>query len=247
MQTPPSRTAVVTGGESGIGRAVATALAAQGNTVYSLDLAAGEPHDGAIEHIPCDVTDEDSVNRAVATISAASSAIDVLVNNAGVAALGSLEENTLDDWQRVFNVNVFGPVRVTRALLPLLRKGRHPVVVNNCSATASVGLINRTLYSASKGAIRSLTLSLAADLVGEGIRVNSVEPGSVDTPLVHRRLAAAEDPEAVFAELAAFQPIGRLVTAEEVAFAVCYLASEHSASSTGVTLPVDGGLSAIRL
>lgn len=247
MSEQGHRIAVVTGGESGIGKSIVEALAAERFRVFSLDLAPGEPRLEATTYVRCDITDEQSVDRARGVVAAACDSIDVLVNNAGIAALGSMEENSIADWNRVFDVNVFGPVRVIRAFLPLLRRGDLPVIINNCSATASIGLVNRTLYSASKGAIRSLTLSLAADLVGEGIRVNSVEPGSVDTPLVHRRLAAAEDPAAVLAELEAFQPIGRLVTAQEVAFAVCYLASKHSGSSTGVALPVDGGLSAIRL
>ncbi|WP_427008717.1 SDR family NAD(P)-dependent oxidoreductase [Pseudarthrobacter sp. H2] len=240
------RTAVITGAESGIGRAVAKMLAAEGAGVFSLDRQQGEAQPG-VTYVPCDVSSEESVRAAVAVVARAVSTVDILVNNAGVGALGTIEENTLSQWQDVFDVNVFGTVRVTALFLPLLRAGGNSVIVNTCSTTASVGLTNRVLYSTSKGAIRAMTLAMAADMATEGIRVNCVEPGSVDTPWVKRRLEESADPTAVLAELSAFQPMGRLITAEEVALAICYLASPGASSTTGVSLPVDGGLSSIRL
>src|SRR5205085_3412378 len=140
--------------------------------------------------------------------------------------------------ERVLGINVLGMVRTTRAALPHLRESAHASIVNTCSIAATAGLPQRALYSASKGAVLSLTLAMAADHVREGIRVNCVNPGTVDTPWVGRLLDAAPDPEAERAALAARQPTGRLVTAAEVAHAIAHLASPLSSATTGTTLAV---------
>jgi NAD(P)-dependent dehydrogenase (short-subunit alcohol dehydrogenase family) len=142
---------------------------------------------------------------------------------------------------------VFGIVRVTRAALPHLRRSSCAAIVNTCSIAATAGLPQRALYSATKGAVLSLTLAMAADHVGEGIRVNCVNPGTADTPWVGRLLAQASDPEAERTALAARQPMGRLVTAAEVAAAILYLASPAAGSTTGTALAVDGGMAGLRL
>jgi NAD(P)-dependent dehydrogenase (short-subunit alcohol dehydrogenase family) len=142
---------------------------------------------------------------------------------------------------------VIGIARVTSAALPHLRQSPHAAVVNTCSVAAPVGLPQRALYSASKGAVASLTLAMAADHVGEGIRINAVTPGTADTPWVQRLLDAADDPVATAAQLRARQPMGRLVSAEEVAFAIAYLASPLASSTTGTLLAVDGGMASLRL
>jgi len=147
----------------------------------------------------------------------------------------------------VLDLNVVGIARVTRAALPYLRRSSHAAIVNTCSIAATAGLPQRALYSASKGAVLALTRAMAADHIGEGIRVNCVTPGTVDTPWVGRLLEAAPDPRAERAALAARQPHGRLVTAEEVAHAVAYLASPRAGSTTGIELPVDGGMAGLRL
>jgi NAD(P)-dependent dehydrogenase (short-subunit alcohol dehydrogenase family) len=147
----------------------------------------------------------------------------------------------------VLDVNVTGMARVTRAALPHLRRSGHAAVVNMCSAVAFVGVRQRALYSASKGAVLALTLAMAADHVQEGIRVNAVAPGTAETPWVGRLLDAADDPAAAAAALRARQPLGRLVTAEEVAHAVASLASPLAASTTGTVLRVDGGMTTVRL
>jgi len=171
----------------------------------------------------------------------------VLVNNAGIGAQGTVEDNPEEEWRRVLEVNVLGIVRVSRACLPHLRRSRAAAIVNTCSVVATTGLPNRALYGASKGAVQSLTLAMAADYLPEGIRVNCVNPGTADTPWVQRLLAAADDPAAERAALEARQPQGRLVTAEEVAAAIAYLASPLSGSTTGVALAVDGGMTTLRL
>jgi NAD(P)-dependent dehydrogenase (short-subunit alcohol dehydrogenase family) len=147
----------------------------------------------------------------------------------------------------VFEVNVLGIVRVTRAALPHLRSSPHAAVVNMCSIAATAGLPDRALYSASKGAVLSLTLAMAADHLHEGIRVNCVNPGTTDTPWIDRLLDRATDPAAERAALEARQPSGRLVTPEEVAAAVLHLAGPSAGATTGTSLAVDGGMSGLRL
>jgi 2-keto-3-deoxy-L-fuconate dehydrogenase len=171
----------------------------------------------------------------------------VLVNNAGIGATGTVEDNPYEQWRRVLDVNLLGVVRTTRAALPHLRRSPSAAIVNTCSIAATAGLPNRALYSATKGALLSLTLAMAADHVREGIRVNCVAPGTVDTPWVRRLLEQAPDAPAELAALRARQPSGRLVSAEEVAAAIAYLASPLAGATVGSVLAVDGGMHGLRL
>lgn len=232
--------ALVTGGASGIGRATVLELVARGARVASLDLRPAEPTDG-VEEIPADVTDDASVRAAVDRAAEVLGGLDVVVNNAGIGASGTVEDTPDEDFLRLYDVNVVGMVRTSRAALPHLRRSDHPAIVNTASIAAWTGIRQRAAYSASKGAVQALTLAMATDHVGEGIRVNGVNPGTADTPWVQRLLAAADDPDVERASLEARQPLGRLVSAEEVAHAICYLASPRSASTTGTMLGVDGG------
>jgi NAD(P)-dependent dehydrogenase (short-subunit alcohol dehydrogenase family) len=238
--------AVVTGGGSGIGRACVEAFLAGGARVGVLDLDPGQWQGGAIG-VRADVADGSSLERAMGEVVTAFGGIDVLVNSAGISAVGTVEANDDPEWHRVLDVNVVGVARASRAALPHLRRSRCGAIVNLSSIAATAGLVQRALYSASKGAVHALTLAMAADLVGEGVRVNCVEPGTVDTPWVARLLANAADPAAEKARLAARQPTGRLVTAEEVAAAVAYLASPAAGAVTGTALAVDGGMAGLRL
>lgn len=238
-------TAIVTGGASGIGLATARLLAGRGARVVCLDLDA-DAVPAPLVGIRADVTDDASVRAAVRSALDLLGRLDILVNNAGIGARGTVESNPDEEWHRVLDVNVVGLVRVTRACLPALRASPYAAIVNTCSIAATAGLPQRALYSASKGAVQSLTLAMAADHVAEGIRVNCVNPGTVDTPWVRRLLAAAPDPEAELAALRARQPTGRLVGAEEVAAAIAYLASPAAASTTGTVLAVDGGMQGLR-
>ncbi|MFE4578019.1 SDR family NAD(P)-dependent oxidoreductase [Streptomyces chartreusis] len=238
--------ALVTGGASGIGRATAELLAARGARVAVLDLDPSSV-DKPLLAFRADVTDDASVREAVAAAVADLGGLDVLINNAGIGAQGTVEDNDDAEWHRVYDVNVVGMVRMSRAALPHLRESSHATIVNTCSIAATAGLPQRALYSATKGAVYSLTLAMAADHVREGIRVNCVNPGTVDTPWVGRLLDAAADPAAERAALEARQPTGRLVSADEVAGAVAYLASPLSGATTGTSLAVDGGMQGLRL
>jgi len=239
-------TALVTGGASGIGLATARLLAVRGARVACLDLKPEDVPEPLIG-IRADVADDASVRAAVEEAARVLGGIDILINNAGIGAQGTIEDNTDDEWHRVFDVNVLGMVRVTRAALPHLRRSDSAAVVNTCSIAATAGLPDRVLYSATKGAVLALTRAAAADLVHSGIRVNCVNPGTADTPWIGRLLDRAADPAAERAALNARQPMGRLVSAEEVATAVAYLASPLSGSTTGTDLAVDGGMQGLRI
>jgi 2-keto-3-deoxy-L-fuconate dehydrogenase len=254
--------ALVTGGASGIGLATARLLAARGARVAVLDRADGiEALKASAEStdlypVVADVTDDDAVRAAVAEAGRALGRLDIgrldiVVNNAGIGAAGTVEDNDDAEWHRVLDVNVLGIVRTTRAALPLLRQAAQDrgqaAIVNTCSVAAIAGLPQRAVYSASKGAVYALTLAMAADHVTEGIRVNCVTPGTADTPWVGRLLDAAPDPAAERAALNARQPMGRLVTADEVAGAIAYLASPLASATTGTALAVDGGMEGLRL
>jgi 2-keto-3-deoxy-L-fuconate dehydrogenase len=237
--------ALVTGGASGIGLSTAHRLTRDGAQVAVLDLADDQPD--AFEYVRADVTDDAAVRAAVERAVQSLGGLDVLVNNVGIGAQGDISANDDAEWRRVLDVNVLGLVRVTRAALPALRRSSSAAIVNTCSIAATVGLPNRALYSASKGAVLSLTLAMAADLLPDGIRVNAVNPGTADTPWIGRLLDAAEDPAAERAALEARQPHGRLVSADEVADAIAYLASPAAGSTTGTWLAVDGGMDRLRL
>jgi 2-keto-3-deoxy-L-fuconate dehydrogenase len=245
------KVALVTGGASGIGAATCLELDRAGAAVIIADvnLEAAQALAKTLQHgtaVHMDVTDARSVQEAADGLER----LDILVNNAGIGAAGTVEDNDEDEWRRVLDVNVLGIVRTTRAALPLLRRAAidrgQAAIVNTCSIAATAGLPQRALYCASKGAVYSLTLAMAADHVAEGIRVNCVNPGTADTPWVSRLLEAAPDPVAERAALNARQPMGRLVSADEVAAAIAYLASPLAGATTGTALAVDGGMQGLR-
>jgi NAD(P)-dependent dehydrogenase (short-subunit alcohol dehydrogenase family) len=236
---------VVTGAASGIGRATAQAFAGEGAEVVGLDLRGGEAGEAVL--LEADVTEQGSLEAAVGDAAERLGAIDVLVNNAGIGAVGTVEDNSEEEWHRLFDVNVVGMVRATRAALPELRRSERAAIVNVSSVAGIAGLPQRACYSATKGAVFALTLAMAADLVGDGIRVNCVCPGTVDTPWVGRLLDAAPDPSAERAALEARQPMKRLGRAEEIAAAIVFLARPSSSFVTGVALAVDGGITGLRI
>jgi NAD(P)-dependent dehydrogenase (short-subunit alcohol dehydrogenase family) len=239
-------TAVVTGAGSGIGLEVVKGLNAQGATIFGLDIQEGAMSKYAT-YIKCDVGSSESVKAAFQEISGTTSVIDVLVNNAGIGAIGTVEDATEDEWVRVLNINVIGMGRISQAAMPYLKKSKCGAIVNTCSLVATAGVPKRAVYSASKGAVYALTLAMAADAMADGIRVNCVNPGTADTPWVKNLLSQAADPEKEITALRARQPLGRLISPVEVASAIIYLANPAQASTTGTALAVDGGVQGMRL
>lgn len=202
--------------------------------------------DDPVVAIRCDVSDDPAVREAVTAAAEAMGGIDVVVNNAGIGAAGDVSANSDEEWLRLYDVNVVGMARVSRAALPHLRRSNSPCVINMSSIVAIAGLPERAAYSATKGAVQALTMAMAADHAAEGIRVNCVNPSTVSTPWVQRLIDTAEDPEATRASLQNRQATGRLIAPEEVAAAVAFLARPGSPGLTGVSLNVDGGMYAVR-
>lgn len=239
--------AVVTGGASGIGKAVSELFLAEGAKVAVLDLNPAGAPEGTLA-LQCDVSNRASVEKAVEAAAKEFGGIDIVINNAGIGAQGQVDANDDAEWEKVLNVNVVSVARVTAAALPYLRRSKTAAVVNTSSIAATAGLPDRVLYSATKGAIYSMTLAMAADHVREGIRVNAVCPGTANTPWVMGGLMSkAENPEEELRALNSRQPHGRLVDPAEVARTIAFLASPLQGSTTGTAVAVDGGMQGLRL
>ncbi|GAB3278633.1 SDR family oxidoreductase [Kineosporia babensis] len=236
---------LITGGASGIGAATAARFVEEGALVAILDRDLSQTPANTQAFV-ADLSDDASVRSAVEQAAQSLGGLDILVNNAGIGAQGTVEDNSDEEWHRVLDVNLVGIVRASRAALPYLRESSQAAIVNTCSIAAWTGLVQRALYSASKGAVQALTLAMAADHLPEGIRVNCVNPGTADTPWVQRLLDKADDPAGERARLTARQPTGRLVSADEVAHAIVHLADPRSGSTTGTVLAIDGGMHTLR-
>ncbi|MDB5983053.1 MAG: dehydrogenase, short-chain alcohol dehydrogenase like [Pseudomonas sp.] len=240
------RVAVVTGGNAGIGRAITETLLAQGAFVAVLDRDVSNPPANA-NCYEADVSNDQQVAEAMAHFAEIHGHIDLLVNNAGISFPATVEDGSMEDWHHVFDINVLGYVRATRAALPWLRRSKDASIINMSSCTAATGLRRRALYSATKGAIEAMTRAMAADLIHEGIRVNCINPGTVDTPLINALIDKAPDPALQRQVYNDRQPTGYMVSPEEVAHAVLYLASPLARSTVGTVLTVDGGMASLRL
>jgi NAD(P)-dependent dehydrogenase (short-subunit alcohol dehydrogenase family) len=239
--------AIVTGGGAGIGRAIALRLAEEGARVVVADVdeeaaaAVAAEVEGQARHV--DVTSSEAVGALVAAVVADLGGLDVMVNNAGVGAAGTVIDTSEEDFDRMMAVNVKGTFNGMKHAIPVLRDGGGSVV-NISSIAALVGIGDRAIYSATKGAIYAMTRAAAIDHVEEGVRVNCIVPGTVDTPWVARITAGYDDPAAARAAMEARQPHGRLVTPEEIAAMAAYLASDEAASVVGAAMVVDGGMTA---
>jgi len=239
------KVAIVTGGSSGIGFATVRRLLEEGARVAVFDLKPPPMVFGDKKNVrffDVDVAQKLSVDVAVAQLVDEWSTINVVVNCAGVAAIGKVVDNEEAEWARVWDINVLGTTRVIRATIEHLKVASPASVVNLGSAVALTGFPDRVLYTATKGAVVAMTRAMAADYLGDGVRFNAVCPGTTDTPWLKGLFDASDNPEEQRRKLNARQPHGRLVSPEEVADAILYLANPFAGSTNGVSLSIDGGI-----
>ena len=246
------KTALVTGAGSGIGEAIAHTLAGAGAFVYvaDRDTANGQRVTEAIrtdkgsgEFVDLDVTDEAAIARLAERINATHGALDILVNNAGIGHVGTVVTTSGADMDRLYTVNVRGPFNMSKAFVGAMLARKAGVIVNIASIGGVLGIRDRLAYVTTKTAVVGLTKAMAMDHASEGIRVNCVCPGRVETPFVKARLKEYPDPDAAYREMAGTQAIGRMGRPEEIAAAVLYLSSDEAAFITGTPLLIDGGWS----
>lgn len=244
--------AVITGGGSGIGRAIALRFAKEGAHVcileFNKDAGTNTVRDiqqtgGLAKAFTCDVSQQDQVNGAVKAIIDEYGRVDILVNCAGVAHIGKLENTSASDFQRIFDVNVKGTFNAMQAVIATMKAQQSGVILNLASVASSVGIPDRFAYSMSKGAVLAMTLSTARDYIDQGIRCNCISPARVHTPFVDGFIKAnyPGQEQAMFEKLSKTQPIGRMATPEEVAYLALYLCSDEAGFITGTDYPLDGG------
>ncbi|MGC2161826.1 MAG: glucose 1-dehydrogenase [Silvibacterium sp.] len=251
------KTAIVTGAGSGIGRAIARRFAANGTKVYLVDLRRDRAEetaeqiadDGGVEAIvtPCDVTDGDETRREFGKI-AAGRRIDILVNSAGISNIGRLETTSDEDFERIFQVNVKGVYLCMQAVIGPMKSSGGGVILNLASIAATAGLSDRFAYSMSKGAVLSMTFSVAKDYLADKIRCNAISPARIHTPFVDAFLKehyAGHEAE-MFTKLSRSQPVGRMGLPEEVASLAQFLCSDAAGFLTGADIPLDGGFFNLR-
>lgn len=244
------RRAIVTGAGAGIGRAIALRFSAEGARVMVADLDAhaaeavardlGHP---ALSH-EVDVSSEDSAAAMIERAREEWGGLDVLVNNAGVGVAATTPDTDTTDWRRVLDVCLTGTFFAMKYAIPVIRDGGGGSIINMSSVAALVGVSDRAAYCAAKGGILALTRAAAIDHVAEGVRVNCIAPGTVDTPWVQRITSGYDDPQAARSAMEERQPHGRLVSPEEIAAMAAYLASDEAASVIGAAMVVDGGMTA---
>ena len=250
MYSLKNKIAVVTGGGSGIGKAICHVFALAGARVYILDIDENGSAEtvnqirkagGQAEFLTCSVDQELSVQNAISQITKIQPP-DILVNNAGIAHIGTVENTSAADFEKLFSVNVKGVYHMVRNCIPHM-KAKGGVILNMASIAAQVGLPDRFAYSMSKGAVMSMTLSIAKDYIKYNIRCNSISPARVHTPFVDGFIAKnyAGLEEEMFKKLSASQPIGRMASPEEVAAMALYLCSDEASFITGNDYPIDGG------
>jgi len=243
-----NKSVVITGGGSGIGRAISLLFAKQGAEVNILELNEAAAQDtvaeirsegGKANAYACNVTNQDAVKTVFATIGR----VDILINNAGIAHVGNLEKTSEEDFDRIFSVNVKGAYNCLYTAVPMMKEVKGGVILNMASVASSVGIADRFAYSMSKGAILTMTLSIAKDYLKDNIRCNCISPARVHTPFVDGFLAKnyPNNIEEMFEKLSASQPIGRMAKPEEIAFLALYLCSDEAGFVTGCDYPIDGG------
>ncbi len=247
-----NKRAVVTGGGSGIGKAIATILAKQGAEVHIIELGTEQAQDtineikencGTAFSYGCDVSDHKAVHDVFNEIGQ----INILINNAGIAHIGKADTTDEADFDRVMRVNVKGVYNCLHAAIPQIRLAGGGVIINMASIAALIGLPDRFVYSAAKGAVKAITMSVAKDYIGENIRCNSISPARVHTPFVDGFLQKnyPDNIPEMFEKLSKTQPIGRMAKPEEVGALALYLCSDEASFITGCDYPIDGGFTTL--
>ena len=246
-----SKTAVVTGGGSGIGEAISLTLASQDAFVHVLD----NQFESALETVndikknnfigvayQCDVSNIQEVNQVILEICKTSN-IDILINNAGIAHVGNIENCQEEDLDRLYNVNIKGVYNCSKAVIPYMKKNKNGLIINLASIASSVGISDRFAYSMTKGAVLTMTYSIAKDYVKDNIRCNCISPARVHTPFVDGFIKKnyPNQEKKIFKNLSKTQPIGRMGTPQEIADLALYLCSEEAKFITGSNFAIDGG------
>ncbi|MEQ9423509.1 MAG: glucose 1-dehydrogenase [Cyclobacteriaceae bacterium] len=246
------KTAVITGGASGIGKSISSLFAERGAVITLIDvndeagketLAEISGKGGAATYHSCDITKQQNVQDVFESIYSNTGSIDILVNNAGLAFVGTIEQTTEEDLDRLYEVNIKGAYNCALAAIQRMKRGKGGAILNLASAASLVGLQDRFAYSMTKGAILTMTYSIAKDYVAQGIRCNSIAPGRVHTPLVDGYLAKnypGKEKE-MFEKLSKTQPIGRMGKPIEMAYLALYLCSNEASFVTGSNYSIDGG------
>ncbi len=246
MKRLENKVAIVTGGSAGIGLAIVKRFLSEGAKVVTADI--NEPEEKSLgenaSYFKVNMTQAEEVNSLMEFTFNKYGKLDIMVNNAGIGAAANIQNTTEEVWQKVIDVNLKGTFLGMKYSIPLLQKNGGGAIVNLTSIAALVGLPERAVYSAAKGGILSLTRAAAIDHVAEGIRINCIAPGTVDTPWVDRIIKSYENPEEAKKNMIARQPHGRLVSPDEIAAMAAYLASDESKSTIGAVMVVDGGMTA---
>lgn len=244
------KTALVTGAGSGIGAAIAEAMASAGAYVFATDRDAATAEASAdrikkagnrAESLTLDVADESACARAVEAVTRSKGGLDVLVNNAGIGHVGTMMTTSGTDLDRLYQVNVRGVFNMSKAFLGGMIERKRGAIVNMASVAGVVGIKDRLAYATTKFAVVGLTKCMALDHATDGVRVNCICPGRVETPFVAARLKEYPDPERAYREMSATQAMGRMGTPEEIAAAAIFLASDEASFVTGSALMIDGG------
>ena len=249
MQDLQHKTVVITGGASGIGEALVRTFAQAGARVYLIDTNSNQAEQVVesigsekVKFLHCDISKHEDFHK-LATKIEREHPVDILINNAGIAHVGSLEKTHVDDLNRLYEVNIKGVYNGMHAFILHMKERKKGVILNMASIASSVGISDRFAYSMTKGAVLTMTYSVAKDYVEHGIRCNSISPARVHTPFVDGfiRENYPERQEQMFAQLSKTQPIGRMASPEEIAKFALFLCSDDAAFITGTDYPIDGG------